>query len=1337
MMPPPDGKGPGDRNANDRRVFTAAAVGLCAALWTCACGDGATEPPPADPPRATTVEVTPATAELTALGETVRFAAQVLDQNGQTMAGAAVAWSSGDASVATVDAGGLATAVGNGTTKITATSGDARGNSEITVANPDRAALVALYEATDGPNWIDSEGWLTDAPLGEWYGVETDASGRVVRLEIPGRWDSEAGSSIPHGLTGPIPPEVGNLSRLTKLDLHHNNLRGPIPPALGSLANLQELDLGYNPLGGAIPPALGSLVNLHSLVLRYSLLEGPIPPELGNLANLEGLDLAANRLSGSIPAEMGGLRQLWSFQAWDNELTGSIPAELGNLTRLRSLHLGYNDLTGSLPPELGTLANLMRLSLNSNNLMGPIPTTFLQLQGLSGFYIDDNESLCVPGTSAFVAWLQRIEGRDEESTRCNAADVAALESLFEATGGADWTNSTGWLGDGAVEEWHGVGSDSLGHVTELDLARNGLAGKIPHGLADLVRMTVLRIGGNALSGRLPLSLTRLPLREFRYADTDLCAPARKSFRTWLGGIGSHEGTGVPCAPLSDREILEILYDATDGTNWTEGDNWLTDAPLREWRGVETDGEGRVNLLDLTFNYMTGTIPDEVGSLARLEYLSFFGNEELTGPIPPTLGSLVHLEELHLSQTGLTGPIPPELGNLTHLKWLGLSFSNLSGPIPPELGKLSQLTEIRMWRAGVEGPIPPELGNLGNLKNLGLGENALTGPIPPELGRLSRLETLYLTRNAMTGSVPAELGNLAKLERLSLDQNDLAGPIPPELGRLTNLKELGVANNARMSGVLPGNLTSLRSMESFVTTGTDLCAPSNPAFQAWLAAIRKRRIASCNAGDAAAAYLVQAVQSREFPVPLVAGERALLRVFPTATRATTEGIPPVRAGFYLNGREVHVEDIPGKSTPIPTEVTEGSLAASVYAEIQGHVVQPGLEMVIEVDPNGTLDAGLGVVKRIPETGRAPVDVYAMPTLDLTVVPFLWTEDPDSAILEITRGMEADPENHEMLWATRALLPVSDMVVRAHEPVLTTTNHAGTFFGEMEAIRALEGGTAHWMAMMSGDVVGPGGFAVGNRLNFSRPYAEVIAHELGHNMSLDHAPCGPVAGIDLGFPYPDGTAGVWGWDFRSGGGLVPPGTPDLMSYCAPEWVSDYHFTNALRYRLTDEAPPEAVAAADVTRGLLLWGGIDADTVPYLEPAFVVDAPPALPDSAGAYTVTGRTAGGAELFSLSFAMPETFDGDGSSSFAFVLPVRAAWERSLATVTLAGPGGSFTLDGNSDLAMAVLRNSRTGQVRGILRDPPAGLLTQGAADAAGALAPGVEMLFSRGIPETGAWRR
>ena len=102
---------------------------------------------------------------------------------------------------------------------------------------------MALYAATDGPNWVNAENWLTDAPLGDWDGVDTDASGRVVRLDLSGRWDSDTRRPVIYGLAGAIPPELGTLGSLMTLDLGYNLLSGPIPVELGNLANLTTLNL--------------------------------------------------------------------------------------------------------------------------------------------------------------------------------------------------------------------------------------------------------------------------------------------------------------------------------------------------------------------------------------------------------------------------------------------------------------------------------------------------------------------------------------------------------------------------------------------------------------------------------------------------------------------------------------------------------------------------------------------------------------------------------------------------------------------------------------------------------------------------------------------------------------------------------------------------------------------------------------------------------------------------------------------------------------------------------------------------------------------------------------
>ena len=353
---------------------------------------------------------------------------------------------------------------------------------------------------------------------------------------------------------------------------------------------------------------------------------------------------------------------------------------------------------------------------------------------------------------------------------------------------------------------------------------------------------------------------------------------------------------------------------------------------------------------------------------------------------------------------------------------------------------------------------------------------------------------------------------------------------------------------------------------------------------------------------------------------------------------------------------------------------------------------------------------------------------------------WTGDyVPSSIVDLINAMSKDPENHEMLWDTRTLLPTGDMYVTAHEPVVTLTNNAYDLLSQTSAIRALEGGTGYYMGMMSGTVTprNIGGVAyLSYPASFSRPHASTVAHELGHNLSLGHAPCGGPSRVDPNFPYSDGAIGVWGYDFREGGGLVPPSTRDLMSYCEPEWVSDYHFTKALRFRMEVEETDSAQSFVSPTKSLLLWGGIGPDGVPFLEPAVVVNALPRLPRPGDEHRLTGRTRQGAELFSLTFDMLTMADGDGRSGFAFVLPVQTGWETNLASITLAGSGGSVTIDRDSELSMAILLNARNGQVRAILRDLPSTIQSRADAAAAFGSGPGLSVLFSQGIPGVDAWK-
>ncbi|MCY3679689.1 MAG: hypothetical protein OXH66_19160 [Gemmatimonadetes bacterium] len=1057
----------------------------------------------------------------------------------------------------------------------------------------------------------------------------------------------------------------------------------------------------------------------------------------------------------------------------------------------------------------------------------------MRLERLRFFHFAENEDLCIADEADFIGWLAQLDVA--LGPVCNEDDRKALVSLYEATGGSDWTRSDGWLDDVPVREWHGVTTDSVGRVLELDLADNALAGRLPELLAPLASMTSLGLDGNeGLTGPLPLTLSALSLEALRYRNTDLCVPPAESFAGWLAAIPSHEGTETECSSLSDRETLELLYGAVGGAEWKDDENWLSDRPLGEWTGVETDTVGRVVALRLPRNDLTGRLPPQLGYLDQLRELDLSGNRlegpipaqlgdlsgltllnlgqnELEGPISPRLGDLANLSQLLLWANELEGPIPPELGRLTNLLVLGLGINELEGPIPPQLGNLANLLYLYLDGNRLEGPIPPEfanltrlyelilnrnrlsgsipswLGRLPNLTRIGLGENWLTGSIPPELGNLARLTELVLGRNYLTGSIPpalanlstlvhldlrrnrltggipsglgalsslerlnlsvneltgripAELGDLPGLRLLSMAGNQLSGPVPSVLGGLTRLQRLHLTDNAEMSGILPSALTALGELEELILTGTGLCAPVDTTFQNWLLEVKVARLPGCTVDAGSSAFLTQAVQSSDFPVPLIAGRPALLRVFVVASSPGSAGIPVVRATFYLDGIESHAVDIPGSATPIPTEIehARSSLQRSAYALIPGSVIQPGLEMVVEIDPDGALPAELGVTKRIPEEGRAPVQVKPVPSLDLTVIPFQWAPKPDSWIVDLATGMADSPHTHEMLGDARAMLPVADIDVAVHEAVLTSTTRSLDLLRETHLIRTLENGTDYYLGILPEHVVGaPVGVAfLGFRIGYSVADPFVIAHELGHNLGLYHAPCGGAGGPDPAFPQTDGSIGSWGFDFRAGGRLVSPRTRDVMSYCGPpNWISEFSFTKALNHRLEGDglrSPLARTAGAEPTRSLILWGGADEAGSPFLEPAFVTDAAPLVPQSGGDYQLVGRSATGDELFSLSFDMPELADAEEGSSFVFALPLPAGVPEN---ITLSGPGGSARTDRTTDRPLAILRESASGEVRGVLRGEDAMDVMRVAAEAVGPTGRRVQVLFSRGIP--GDWR-
>ena len=225
---------------------------------------------------------------------------------------------------------------------------------------------------------------------------------------------------------------------------------------------------------------------------------------------------------------------------------------------------------------------------------------------------------------------------------------------------------------------------------------------------------------------------------------------------------------------SDRGALEALYNASSGAGWSNNDNWLTDEPLGEWHGVNTDANGRVI-------------------------------------------------ELHLANNQLIGPIPAELGHLTSLRWLNLSQNQLTGELPAEWAGMTELEWLYLWDNQLTGSAPSWLGDLSSLVRLELSENGFTGAIPGNLGSLPRLELLMLNDNDLTGTIPVSLGSGTNLRWLSLARNQLLGQIPSALGNLQNLQYLYLSGNS-FTGCLPIGLQNVmdNDFDVLVSAGVAVC-----------------------------------------------------------------------------------------------------------------------------------------------------------------------------------------------------------------------------------------------------------------------------------------------------------------------------------------------------------------------------------------------------------------------------------------------------------------------------------------------------------------------------------
>lgn len=451
---------------------------------------------------------------------------------------------------------------------------------------------------------------------------------------------------------------------------------------------------------------------------------------------------------------------------------------------------------------------------------------------------------------------------------------------------------------------------------------------------------------------------------------------------------------------------------------------------------------------------------------------------------------------------------------------------------------------------------------------------------------------------------------------------------------------------------------------------------------------------------AGAYLTQGIQNMSHAAELLAGRDAYLRVFVVANQANT-ATPRVRVKAWQGSTEVWNSFISANTGSVTQNVAEGSYASSWNIRVPGNLIQPGFRFLAEVDPDGTVPEADEGDNTWPGPGQVfAVAVRALPRFEITLVPVFQTATGLTGNVTISNV-------ESYLTDLRRMLPVDNLTLSwevtgpytSARRALSSTDLStwSDVLSDINALRAMNGSSRYYYGVVK---VNYGSGFAGLAYRPSQPpsaraaigwdygnsRANVLSHEIGHNLGRGHAPCGTSGSLDPGYPFATGSIGNWGMETEGlsylGGNpfLTQLKDPlyyrDVMGYCPSyPWISIYNWNLMMAWRAASPggAPPAALAASGPDDGLLVWGQISSGGI-RIEPAFRT-TPTAQPlPTTGAWRVEGRDAAGAILFAQRFEPEEVADipGPPTYHYAMVLPVGATRLDRLASLRVVGPGQS-----------------------------------------------------------------
>jgi hypothetical protein len=440
-------------------------------------------------------------------------------------------------------------------------------------------------------------------------------------------------------------------------------------------------------------------------------------------------------------------------------------------------------------------------------------------------------------------------------------------------------------------------------------------------------------------------------------------------------------------------------------------------------------------------------------------------------------------------------------------------------------------------------------------------------------------------------------------------------------------------------------------------------------------------------------------------------------------------------LYNGATLLSTQTITAPQSAVPTAISEGTLNSSWNLLIPAGTMQPGLKILVDVDPTNTVTETSESDNNFPTNGTPlAMDVRTVPDLNVRFVPVNITADGSTGNVSVGNV-------NSYLAATKQVFPlkVVNATVRATyttaAPALQNNDGNGAWsqiLSELSALRAADGNTSYYAGIAhtsySSGIAGLGYVPGRATLSWDHlPSANgVVSHEIGHNFGRRHAPCGGAGSPDPSYPYAGGVIGVYGYDIVAGT-LKAPTLTDLMGYCNNTWISDYNYKKVMEYMAANPFSTAAMFAQNAPRpGVLVWGRIVAGNL-ILEPAFDVVAPASLPTAPGANRL--------QLFGpLNEPLIElTFDGDRPADivdatqqhFAFVIPLdmlrggvaparirfsangRSVERRSTAAAAPQGQGlradrlsrNRIRVQSEPGAAGTLVRDAATGDILSILR--------------------------------------